>query len=250
MWQFRAFGVSFVAKTFFLWQKPRMSKRLNGISNSIARDASVVFGTVIASFALCFAAFAEPVSDASFAASQVTVETAKQTTPNAGENVSAALEAAASQIAGLISIDKKAEVSSKTVKIASNGGENDREIRCLAEAIYFESRGEPERGQLAVAEVVRNRVESKAYPNTYCGVVRQRRGNVCQFSWACDSRRGAPKGAQWDKALAMAERVYNGEKPNVVGNAMFFHATFVRPSWSRVFTKVEKIGTHVFYKSN
>lgn len=226
-----------------------MSKRLNGIPNSFARDASAVFGTVLASLVVTMSAIAEPVSDASIFASSITVETEKKITPNAGENVSAALEAAASQIASFVSIDKKGEAKSNNIVIASSGGEKDREIRCLAEAIYFEARGEPERGQLAVAEVVQNRVESKAYPNTYCGVVRQRKGNICQFSWACDSRRGAPKGAQWERAMAIADKVYNGEKPNVVGSAMYFHATFVRPSWASVFTRVEKIGSHVFYKS-
>lgn len=226
-----------------------MSKRLKGIPNSFARDASAVFGTVLVSLVVTMSAIAEPVSDASFIASTITVETDSKITPNVGENVSAALEAAASQVAGFISVDKKTETKTNVTKIASTTGEKDREIRCLAEAVYFEARGEPERGQLAVAEVVQNRVESKAYPNTYCGVVRQRRGNICQFSWACDSRRGAPKGAQWEKAMAIADKVYNGHKPNVVGNAMFFHATFVRPSWANVFTRVEKIGSHIFYKS-
>jgi spore germination cell wall hydrolase CwlJ-like protein len=221
-----------------------MSKRLNGILNSLTRDALGVFGTVIMAFGLSNGAMAEPVTDVFFAASKVAVETDTNKSPVSGNSVSAALDAAASQLAGLINFEKKPEEA----KIATGG--NPREIRCLAEAIYYESRGEPERGQWAVAEVVSNRVKSKAYPNTYCGVAYQSRGNICQFSWACDSRRPSPRGEQWTRAMAMADKVYNGYKPNVVGNALFFHATFVRPSWANVFTRVGKIGTHIFYNGN
>lgn len=150
-----------------------------------------------------------------------------------------AIEAAASQIAAVLA----------PKPIVLSNSEHDREVRCLAEAIYYEARGEPERGQLAVAEVVANRVNSRAYPNTYCGVVRQRSRNVCQFSWACDSKRSAPRGPQWDKAVSISSRVIDGWDPNVVGNATHFHATFVSPSWSRVLPRVAKIGSHVFYNA-
>jgi spore germination cell wall hydrolase CwlJ-like protein len=216
-----------------------MSKRLNGIPNALARDAATVFGTVFAAIFISNCAIAEPVVEAT-----TTVETASQTSQPASDGtlvstVNAALESAASQLAGVISPNPRPVASS----------ERDREVRCLAEAIYFEARGEPERGQLAVAEVVANRVASRAYPNTYCGVVRQRSRSVCQFSWACDSGRGAPRGVQWERANTIAERVVDGWKPNVVGNATHFHATFVSPSWSRSLPRVARIGTHVFYRS-
>lgn len=223
-----------------------MSKRLKGISNSLTRDALGAFGTVIIALGLCTSAIAEPL-EVSIATSQGAVESPNKNSPDAGNGVSAALESAASQLAGLISFEKKPEPQIQSANLSST---DNREVRCLAEAIYFESRGEPERGQWAVAEVVANRVKSRAYPNTYCGVAHQRRGNICQFSWACDSRRGAPRGEQWTRALSMANRVYNGYDPNVVGNALFFHATFVRPSWANVFTRVGKIGSHIFYNGN
>lgn len=239
----------FVALTHDLWSKAFMSKRLKGISNSPMRDALGVFGTAIIAMSLCTnciasSAMAEPISDVNIATSRVSVETPNKNTPNAGNSVSAALESAAAQLAGLISFDKKPE---ETTNLSSADA---REINCLAEAIYYEARGEPERGQWAVAEVVANRVKSKAYPNTYCGVAYQRKGATCQFSWACDSRRGAKRGEQWTRAMSMATRVYNGYKPNVVGDALYFHATFVRPNWANVFTRVGKIGSHVFYNGN
>jgi N-acetylmuramoyl-L-alanine amidase len=114
--------------------------------------------------------------------------------------------------------------------------------------VYYEARGEPRRGQLAVAEVVANRVRSRAYPNTFCGVVYQRSARVCQFSWACD-RRAAPRGAAWASARSIAEEVVAGSDPDVVGNATHFHATSVAPPWARVYRRVARIGSHVFYSS-
>lgn len=232
-----------------------MSKRLSGFSGTLARYAATVLGTVIAMFAIANGAMAEPISDNGTTISQKAVDTDKQTIPFGGISAGAALDAAASQIASFIAIDKKpakkAESNtSQGVDMASNDvsdPDRKREINCLAEAIYFEARGEPERGKWAVAEVVKNRVESRAYPNTYCGVTKQRKGNICQFSWACDSGRGKPAGAQWEIAMNMATKVYDGHKPGVVGDALFFHATFVKPSWSKVFTRVGKIGSHIFY---
>lgn len=123
-----------------------------------------------------------------------------------------------------------------------------RELQCLAEAIYYEARGEPRRGQLAVAEVVANRVRSRAYPNTFCGVVYQRSARVCQFSWACD-RRSAPRGAAWASAREIAAEVVDGHDPDVVGNATHFHSTAVSPAWGRVYRRVATIGSHIFYSS-
>jgi spore germination cell wall hydrolase CwlJ-like protein len=96
--------------------------------------------------------------------------------------------------------------------IRSNG-DMDRARQCLAEAIYFESRGEPEMGQLAVAQVVLNRVMSGLYPNSVCGVVYQNahRFNACQFSYACD---GIPDRVNdrtaWDKAIRIAADALSG----------------------------------------
>jgi spore germination cell wall hydrolase CwlJ-like protein len=129
------------------------------------------------------------------------------------------------------------------------------EVKCLATAIYFEARGEPERGQTAVAQVVVNRLKNPAYPNTICGVVYQNKNkrNACQFSFACD---GIPDHIYdkraWAQSQALARKVLNDEKSaymSDVGAATHYHATYVKPRWARSMEKVEKIGRHIFYKT-
>jgi spore germination cell wall hydrolase CwlJ-like protein len=130
-----------------------------------------------------------------------------------------------------------------------------KELKCLATAIYFEARGEPERGQVAVAQVVLNRLKNPAYPNTICAVVYQNANirNGCQFSFACDGipdRIADPKA--WGASLALAKKILNDDRTmylSDVGAATHYHAVYVRPYWARTMTKVEKIGRHVFYKT-
>lgn len=129
------------------------------------------------------------------------------------------------------------------------------EIKCLATAIYFEARGESEKGQLAVAQVVLNRVKNPAYPNTICGVVYQNRWirNGCQFSFACDgtSHRITEPGP-WKAAQDLATKVVNDSSGTFiadVGTATHYHAVYVRPYWARWMKKADKIGNHIFYKT-
>jgi spore germination cell wall hydrolase CwlJ-like protein len=92
----------------------------------------------------------------------------------------------------------------------SAGKSDARELRCLAEAIYFEARGEPERGQLAVGRVIINRAESGRYPDSICGVVYQNahKRNRCQFSFACDGKpETVTDPASWRTALTAARRL-------------------------------------------
>jgi len=127
----------------------------------------------------------------------------------------------------------------------------DRERRCLATAIYFEARGEPERGQVAVAQVILNRVRSPIFPQTICGVVYQgqmRKG--CQFSFACDGHTDTPRdNGQWALAQSLSKRIMSGELwlPEV-GYSTFYHANYVSPRWARRMNKVDRIGAHIFYK--
>lgn len=127
----------------------------------------------------------------------------------------------------------------------------ERERRCLATAIYFEARGEPERGQIAVAQVILNRVRSPLFPQTICGVVYQgqmRKG--CQFSFACDGRSDNPRNkAQWETSQTLSRRIMSGELwlPEV-GYSTFYHANYVSPRWARRMSKVDRIGAHIFYK--
>lgn len=126
-----------------------------------------------------------------------------------------------------------------------------RQRRCLATAIYFEARGEPISGQLAVAQVVMNRVRSSLYPDTICGVVfqGQHRRTGCQFSFTCDGLPDVPREEeQWRLANRLAKQVTDGEVWNEeIGHATHYHATYVKPAWRRQLDHVKRVGRHVFY---
>ena len=129
---------------------------------------------------------------------------------------------------------------------------SDKELWCLSTAIYFEARGESYRGQVAVAQVVLNRVKDHRYPGTICGVVfqNQSKRNACQFSFACD---GIPESVNDDKSWAQAEdiarRFTDGQLYlTEVADATHYHATYVRPAWAPRMTKLTQIGLHVFYR--
>jgi spore germination cell wall hydrolase CwlJ-like protein len=132
-----------------------------------------------------------------------------------------------------------------------SGVTGDAEWRCLAEAIYYEARGEPLQGQVAVAEVVLNRVDSRQYPNSICGVTRQGVGNgrACQFSYACDGRpeRMANRVPR-ERAETLAAIMIAGRERDVTDGATHFHATYVRPGWARQFVRTAAIGAHIFYR--
>lgn len=121
----------------------------------------------------------------------------------------------------------------------------DAEQECLAGAIYFESKGEPLEGQLAVAEVVINRSKSGRFPSSICGVVKQK----SQFSFIRNGRfppieRGS---AAWRKAIAIAHVALQDLAESRAESAMFFHATYVSPAW-RGLKRVARVGNHVFYR--
>ena len=127
-----------------------------------------------------------------------------------------------------------------------------KDISCMAQAIYFEARGESYRGQVAVGQVVMNRLAHPIYPKDICDVVyqNQQMHNACQFSFACD---GIPETIDdptaWTQAKQIAEGVINGSLylPDV-GRATHYHATYVYPDWAPRLKRVTKIGHHVFYQ--
>jgi len=138
------------------------------------------------------------------------------------------------------------------------------ERNCLAQAIYHEARGEPEQGQWAVANVILNRVDSKRYPNSICGVVFQNANASkykCQFSFACDGR--SDDGgigniivrSSWVRSNLIAHSAFRqfqaGSKLTYLPpSVLYYHTINVAPNWSKVFNKVAQIGNHIFYSQS
>ena len=129
----------------------------------------------------------------------------------------------------------------------------DEEWRCLAEALYFEARGETVKGQFAVAEVIMNRVNSSRFPATLCGVINQGTGRKyqCQFTYTCDGYKeiiAEPKA--FERVAKVARAVLDGVTVGLTGGATYYHTTAVRPKWSRTYKQTARIGVHVFYRPN
>ena len=123
---------------------------------------------------------------------------------------------------------------------------------CLALNIYHEARGEPLKGQVAVAQVVLNRVAHVRFPNEVCAVIKDGgewpRG-FCQFSWWCDGRSDAPlESKAWRESLALADAVLSGAHGDPTKGALWYHATSVTPAWREEFDRTGRIGDHIFYR--
>ncbi|KPL69089.1 hypothetical protein SZ64_13835 [Erythrobacter sp. SG61-1L] len=123
-------------------------------------------------------------------------------------------------------------------------GDMSKDMQCLAGAIYFEARGEPLVGQLAVGQVIVNRAESDKFPESYCGVVYQR----SQFSFVRNGRMPSIRtsSAAWRNAKAIARIVHEGLWDSPVGDALYFHAASVRPNWRRA--RIARVDSHIFYR--
>ena len=134
---------------------------------------------------------------------------------------------------------------------------SERQLRCLAEGMYFEARGEPLRGQLAVGRVILNRVQSSSYPDTICDVVYQNdhRHNRCQFSFACDGKPDVIGEREvWSHVRGYAEWLLaNGPESKEyqvlasLAAATHYHADYVMPHWAKYFELTARIGRHIFY---
>ena len=139
-----------------------------------------------------------------------------------------------------------ADASSLNELVASISPEEklSKDMRCLASAIYFEARGEPLEGQLAVGQVIINRAESGRFPASYCGVVYQ----PSQFSFVHQG--GMPAintgSRAWHNASAIAQIAHEGLWDSEAKGALFFHASSVRPAWH--LTRVGRVSRHVFYR--
>ena len=126
--------------------------------------------------------------------------------------------------------------------------------RCLAEAMYYEARGEGRQGEEAVAEVIFDRMKMRSYPHTICGVVYQGAslGRGCQFSFACNGQLGQHKiPTAWARARLLAAKIMAGvvQIGYLTGGATSFHAVDVQPDWADGLEETIQIGNHVFYRA-
>jgi hypothetical protein len=125
------------------------------------------------------------------------------------------------------------------------------EFRCLAEAIYFEARGESVRGQVAVAEVILNRRDSGLFPKSVCGVVHQGTGrkHECQFSYQCDGKaEDIREPAAYRRVAKIARLMLDGAPRMLTEGALYYHNARVHPRWARRFAMTTQIGAHSFYR--
>ena len=136
------------------------------------------------------------------------------------------------------------------------------DVFCLAQNIYFESANQPLVGKIAVAQVVMNRMALPSYPHTVCGVVYQSKHwrtnwkgnqvpvrNKCQFSWYCDGKSDMPTdSATWILSMEVAREVISGRYHGIVEGASHYHSTRVDPYWSDSLTEMVTIDQHIFYK--
>lgn len=125
------------------------------------------------------------------------------------------------------------------------------QARCLSEAVYYEARSESRSGQVAVAQVIMNRVRSKHFPDTICGVVYQgaERNTGCQFTFTCDgSTERQPRGVAWDRSQDVARYVMSQSPKSSVGRSTHYHTTKVNPVWAKTLKRTRTVGSHIFYR--
>ena len=133
-------------------------------------------------------------------------------------------------------------------------------LMCMALNMYHEAKNQSMLGQLAVGQVVMNRVEDKRFPDNVCDVVTEavtyKRTDKpvlhkCQFSWYCDGQKDEPDfdSKEWWDAKEYASIVLSGTiMLDVTEGATHYHATYVRPAWAKTKTKTTRIDRHIFYR--
>lgn len=126
---------------------------------------------------------------------------------------------------------------------------NETQVMCLAKNIYYEAGAESDKGKAAVAHVTLNRANSSLFPNSVCAVVYQKSRGICQFSWVCQ-RKSYPKtlSENWEESVRAAKQALGGHSVDPTYGALFFHAVYVNPGWSRTLKRTIRIGDHVFYR--
>ena len=144
----------------------------------------------------------------------------------------------------------------------AQGFDENGEAFCLAKNIYFEAGNQPLAGKVAVAQVVKNRVESRDFPDTYCGVIydvkqwrTSWRGNQvpvlgqCQFSWFCDGKSDEPKDSKtWIESYQIANNFMMAPTWDLTEGALWYHADYIYPYWAEHLNETVKINNHIFYR--
>ena len=128
---------------------------------------------------------------------------------------------------------------------------SNKQMSCLAEALYFEARGEPIQGQLAVGEVILNRVEDMRYPSSICKVISQGTGRrfACQFTYTCDGKlETVHERKPYEMALKIAKILMTTHDGKLTRGSTHYHSNYVNPKWSKKFKRVAKFGRHIFYR--
>lgn len=124
----------------------------------------------------------------------------------------------------------------------------EREIMCLAVNIYYEARGESQRGRIAVGNVTMNRARNKNFPNSVCEVVTQKHKNTCQFSWFCMKKLPDIREELFADIRELARRIYTGEIKDITKGSTHFHSIDVNPPWIENKVVTVEIGNHIFYR--
>ncbi|MXP15235.1 cell wall hydrolase [Altererythrobacter confluentis] len=219
-----------------------MSRKTNIASlSAIAATLTVTIASAVSSGAFAQQGEIHEISNQSLTEETVPVFVAEEVVQPITEQVADDIAADAKANAVPQAASLNALVSSVTTPASLSS-----EMECLAGAIYFESRGEPVAGQLAVAQVIVNRAESGQFPESYCGVVFQR----SQFSFVKGGAMPSIKrgSSAWKRAKAVARIAHEGLWDSQAADSLYFHAKYVRPSWSRKKVARATINTHIFYR--
>ncbi len=172
----------------------------------------------------------------------VTVEYALERNPRSALNRYSMLDRDSAAVASVVSFEPRHLAKAETVAA---------EYLCMSQAVYYEAGSESTSGQLAVGEVITNRVRDHRYPNSVCEVVYQgaTRTTGCQFTFTCDGAMDRkPVGRRWAKAQLVASQVMMGLNEERTGEATHYHATYVDPVWNSGLIRTSRIGAHIFYR--
>lgn len=138
----------------------------------------------------------------------------------------------------LQNVNKKTVTATKTV--------DPTELQCMSENIYFEAGGESLAGKMAVGHVVLNRMKRPEYPKTACGVIHQKNGDTCMFSWLCEPRKEIKQSKSWQQSQEVAYTLLSRNTEDITEGSTNFHGTHMDPKWN--LKRTVKIDGHQFYR--